>query len=147
MQKTFGYVFKEMTLKRLSVSAVFTFCMFLSSYSLSNDVSILGADFQLEKGNSWSVNVALLHEDSGWDHYADIWRVVDSKGQVLGERLLLHPHEDEQPFARETNGVIIPEDVEVLFIEAHDTVHGWTENRLEIDFTQVKNGRLRVVVD
>ncbi len=110
----------------------------------ANEVTILGADFSQSRDGSWTVNVALLHADNGWDHYADIWRVVDTDGTILGERVLLHPHEDEQPFVRGTDTVRIPDDARTLYIEAHDMVHGWTPNRLEVDMTLVENGRLRV---
>ena len=39
-------------------------------------------------GNSWRASVTLQHDDTGWDHYADAWRVVDSDGNVLGLRVL-----------------------------------------------------------
>ncbi|MGB1311316.1 MAG: hypothetical protein ACPG47_08905 [Leucothrix sp.] len=32
-----------------------------------------------------------------------------------------------------------------VFIEAHDTVHGWTENRLMVDLEKVQDGSLKVV--
>lgn len=111
----------------------------------ANEVEIVGADFVQGRDGSWSVNVALLHADNGWDHYADIWRVVDVQGNILGERVLLHPHEDEQPFIRGAEGVTIAEGTKTLYIEAHDMVHGWTPNRLEIDMTKVSDGRLRVM--
>lgn len=111
----------------------------------ANEVEIVGADFVQGRDGNWSVNVALLHADNGWDHYADIWRVVDVQGNILGERVLLHPHEDEQPFIRGTEGVTIAEGTKTLYIEAHDMVHGWTPNRLEIDMTKVSDGRLRVL--
>ena len=117
-----------------------------SSQVIADDVTIIGADFQQSSDGSWLVNVGLLHEDSGWDHYADIWRLVDAEGNVLGERVLLHPHEDEQPFIR-SEQIRIPADLEIIYVEAHDIVHGWTPNRLEIDMTKVENGRLTVTLE
>ena len=114
-----------------------------SSYSLADEVEIAGADFQQARNGTWSVEVALLHEDSDWDRYADVWRVVDEEGNVLGERVLLHPHENEQPFVRGNDGVEIPQG-SIVYIEAHDMVHGWAKNRLEIDLDKAENGRLTV---
>jgi len=48
------------------------------------------------------IHVTVSHPDSGWDHYADIWRVYGPDGAELAERVLLHPHETEQPFTRST---------------------------------------------
>ncbi|MEO0360324.1 MAG: hypothetical protein AAF322_04410 [Pseudomonadota bacterium] len=76
-------------------------------------------------GATWTFTVTVRHDDEGWSHYADAWRVVAPDGTVLGERKLLHPHETEQPFTRSLSGVSIPDDVDVVTIEAHDNVHGW----------------------
>ena len=38
------------------------------------------------------------NDDAGWDHYADKWIVEGPDGAVYGERVLAHPHENEQPF-------------------------------------------------
>lgn len=126
---------------RLIVLAIFI--SLGSVQAIANDVEIIGADFQKSGNDTWVVNVGLLHEDSGWDHYADIWRLVDAEGNILGERVLLHPHEDEQPFIR-SEEIRIPEDIEILYVEAHDIVHGWTPNRLEVDMTKAENGRLTI---
>lgn len=49
------------------------------------------------------VYVTVSHRDTGWDHYADQWRVFSADGTQLAERILLHPHETEQPFTRSTS--------------------------------------------
>ena len=46
-------------------------------------------------------------------------------GRCSGERVLLHPHVDEQPFTRSLSGVAIPSDVEQVTVRAHDNVDGW----------------------
>ena len=124
-----------------------TLLLAISAFSSADDVDILGAEFVQDGDGTWTVNVVLLHDDSGWDHYADKWRVVDPNGEVLGERVLLHPHEDEQPFARSESGITIPADQTTLNIEAHDLVHGLTPDRLTVDMTKVESGRLRVFAE
>ena len=113
----------------------------------AGDVKILAADMHKRGDNIWMVNVTLEHEDTGWDHYANNWRVVDEQGNVLGNRILYHPHVNEQPFTRGQNGVKIPEGIETIYIEAHDKVHGWTQNRLKMDLRQVTGGRLRILAE
>lgn len=49
-----------------------------------------------------ALQVTLSHSDTGWDHYANLWQVFDEAGNLLGERVLLHPHVNEQPFTRST---------------------------------------------
>jgi len=58
-------------------------------------------------GDTWRFDVTIRHPDTGWDHYADGWRVLDMDGNELGMRVLHHPHETEQPFTRSLGGVVI----------------------------------------
>jgi hypothetical protein len=76
-------------------------------------------------GTGWSFDVTLSHGDTGWDDYADGWRIEDASGAVLGTRDLLHPHVDEQPFTRSLTGVSIPEGTRTVFIRARTSVEGW----------------------
>ncbi len=76
-------------------------------------------------GAGWSFDVTVQHADTGWDHYADAWRVVGPDGTVYGTRTLFHPHVDEQPFTRSLAGVEIPAGVTEVTVEAHDSEHGW----------------------
>ena len=116
------------------------------SVAAANEVEVVKAKLALDFDRSWTVSVTLLHDDMGWDHYADKWRLVDSNGTVLGERVLLHPHDNEQPFERSVSGIDIPEGASHLYVEAHDTVHGWSDQRLEIDLGELsEEGRLIVL--
>ena len=113
----------------------------------ADDVKIIAADFRSSGDHSWSVSVTLNHADAGWDHYADNWRVVDGEGHVLGDRVLYHPHVDEQPFTRSLSNVTIPENVSTVYIEAHDKVHGWSANKLKVDLHKAINGHLKVSME
>jgi len=76
-------------------------------------------------GTTWRFDVTLSHPDTGWDHYADGWRVLDMDGNELGLRTLYHPHVNEQPFTRSLSGVAIPSGTAQVQIEARDNVDGW----------------------
>lgn len=78
-----------------------------------------------KSGGTYTFSVTVLHDDKGWDDYADSWRIKDASGKVLGERKLAHPHENEQPFTRSLSGVTVPEGTTSVIVEVHDTVHGW----------------------
>lgn len=104
---------------------------FLAGSCLAGDVQIVDAKAS-QRGDNWSFSVTLKHADSGWEHYADAWRVVDDQGEVLGTRTLFHPHENEQPFTRSLDGVRIPDSTKPIYIEAHDKVHGWAAQRFEL---------------
>ena len=111
--------------------------------SLANDVEIVHAHFR-HGGGDWSVDVTLRHADTGWEHYADAWRVVAVDGSVLGTRTLYHPHENEQPFTRSLGGVKIPQGTTTVFVEAHDKVHGWNAQRLKVDLGKSQGERFEV---
>lgn len=109
----------------------------------AGDVSIKHVEFS--RGQSdWTVNVTLEHGDTGWKHYADGWRVVDTAGTVLGTRTLYHPHVNEQPFTRSLSGVRIPAKVTKVYIEAHDKVHGWSKDKVMVDLTKNSGKRFKV---
>ena len=94
--------------------------------TLAGEAEIVDARAQ-KNGTTWSFSVTIAHGDTGWDHYADAWRVVTPEGEVLGTRTLHHPHVEEQPFTRSLSGVSIPREVTVVTIEARDSAHGWNE--------------------
>ncbi len=84
----------------------------------------------------WRIDVTLAHPDSGWDHYADRWQVEAEDGTVLGQRILHHPHVDEQPFTRSLTGVMLPDGTRRIFIRAGCSVHGQAKARKAIDLTR-----------
>ena len=94
-------------------------------------------------GGSWTFSVTVLHPDTGWDDYADGWDVVLPDNTVVKPdpdspftRLLLHPHESEQPFTRSQSGIVIPEGVEQVTVRAHDLVDGWGGKAVVVDLSQ-----------
>lgn len=95
-----------------------------------------------EAGGAWRFDVTVRHPDTGWDDYADGWDVITRDGQVLKAneddpftRLLLHPHENEQPFTRSQSGVVVPDGVMVVIVRAHDLVDGYGGREIEVDLT------------
>jgi len=110
---------------------------------LANEVEIVKTRFE-KHGDTWTVDTTLLHDDTGWDHYADKWRVVDVKGNVLGERILFHPHETEQPFTRSQGGIRIPAETKIVYVEAHDKVHGWSNKRVRVNLGHKSGDRYTV---
>jgi hypothetical protein len=96
----------------------------------------------LAADGSWRFDVTVRHPDTGWEDYADGWDVVTLDGLVLKARpddpftrLLLHPHENEQPFTRSQSGLELPEGVTVVIVRAHDLVDGFGGRELRVDLT------------
>jgi hypothetical protein len=75
-------------------------------------------------GQHWKFSVTVLHSDTGWDHYADGWRIYAPNGDELGYRLLAHPHVNEQPFTRSLTGVEIPATIKKVTVVPYDSFHG-----------------------
>lgn len=91
------------------------------------DGSITGTDA------GFTVSATVRSTDRGWDKYADVWQVRGPDGVVLGERVLTHPHETEQPFTRSLAGVRIPREVTEVVLAAHDLVAGYCGTEFEIE--------------
>lgn len=105
--------------------------LLLATPAFADDASIEAATAQAS-GAAWTFSVTLKHADTGWDDYADGWRVVLEDGTELGLRVLYHPHVTEQPFTRSLNGVKIPTGVDQVFIEARTNADGWGKARLAV---------------
>lgn len=90
----------------------------------AGEADVVAAEAARESDGTWRFRVTVRHADEGWDHYADRWQVETPEGRVLGTRVLLHPHEAEQPFSRALGGVVVPEGVTEVIVRAHDSVHG-----------------------
>ena len=100
----------------------------------------------LEQSGSWRFDVTVRHDDEGWDHYADLWEVVDQESLVLyGKRVLLHPHDAEQPFTRSQSGIEIPKGVSGLLIRARCTTHGFDGRAILVDLTAAEGNGFAVV--
>jgi hypothetical protein len=90
----------------------------------------------------WTFHVTVGHPDSGWEDYADGWDVLTPDGTVLKPdpdspftRLLLHPHENEQPFTRSQSGIVVPDGVTQVRVRAHDLVDGYGGREVVVDLT------------
>ena len=95
-----------------------------------------------ESENTWRFIVTVEHPDTGWEDYADGWDVVLPDGSVARQdpdspftRLLLHPHETEQPFTRSQSGIVIAPGVNEVTVRAHDLVDGFGGREVALDLT------------
>lgn len=101
--------------------------------------------------NTWTFHVTISHPDTGWDDYADGWDVVLPDGTVVKPRpddaftrVLLHPHENEQPFTRSQSGIVIPAGIRMVTVRAHDMVHGFGGQVVQVDLSQDEGERYEV---
>ncbi|WP_298806698.1 hypothetical protein [uncultured Lentibacter sp.] len=78
-------------------------------------------------GMGWRFDVTLSHPDTGWDHFANGWEIVDAAGKRIAHRELMHPHIDEQPFTRSLRNVMLPDGLRTIRIRAHCRPSGWSD--------------------
>lgn len=105
-------------------------CAALPAYA---DPPVIEAVIATSSGADWRFDVTLSHPDTGWDHYADGWRVLAMDGTELGLRVLAHPHEQEQPFTRSLGSVAVPEAARQVQIQARCLTDGWSDALVTVD--------------
>jgi len=75
-------------------------------------------------------------------------RIPVDTGNVVGERILAHPHDTEQPFTRSLTGLVIPEGVRNIRIRSRCNLHDYGGR--EISFTipeDLKKGSFSTVLN
>jgi hypothetical protein len=93
--------------------------------ALAGQADVVDAQIRPAADGTFAFSATVRHADTGWDHYADRWEVVAPDGEVLGTRVLWHPHVNEQPFTRSLDGVRIPPGIDRVTVRAGDSVHGF----------------------
>jgi hypothetical protein len=66
-------------------------CLIGSTTIGTADPAEVAAVSLAQSSGSWTVSVTISHGDTGWDDYADGWRVEAPGGDILGTRVLHHP--------------------------------------------------------
>lgn len=109
----------------LSASIVGAAAVLMSFSAFAGPSDVTNVTVRAQGDGRFRFDVTVRHADEGWDHYADIWEVVGADGVVYGQRVLAHPHVNEQPFTRSQSGIEIPDDVSEVTVRAGDKVHGF----------------------
>jgi hypothetical protein len=107
--------------------------IFVSPALLAGKADVVNVKVYCPIPESCTFNVTVQHADTGWKHYANQWDVVAPDGQVLGSRVLYHPHVGEQPFTRSLSNVQIPSDIKKVIVRAMDLKHGWGGKEFEVE--------------
>lgn len=94
----------------------------------------------------WRFDVTVSHPDTGWENYADRWRVQEAASdEPLGERILLHPHVGEQPFTRSLSNIVVPPGVELVSVGARTNLTGFLGTQVEVDLQRQQGDRFEVL--
>ncbi len=159
----FNYTF-DMYNTNMTINGIFKI-LFFSGFFLLTSLTIFASDDDYNSDidyaqvksvrlvyrtdGRWDVHVAVRHNDEGWNHYANVWQVVDSDtGKVIGERILAHPHDTEQPFTRNLTGLVIPESVRNIHIRARCNLHNYGGREISFEIPrELKKGTFSIVLD
>ena len=112
--------------------------------ALAGEAAIIKVKVTEVVNRVYSFDVTVKHSDEGWDHFADAWDILAPDGKVLATRTLHHPHVNEQPFTRSLSNVKIPNSVKIVYIRAHDSVHGYGTVMIEVDLRNLKTRVLEI---
>lgn len=96
-----------------------------ASQTMADQPRVVHAEASPNGDGTYTISATVRHGDTGWDHYADNFEVLAPDGTLLDRRVLYHPHVDEQPFTRSTDGVKVPAGIKSVIVRAHDKVHGY----------------------
>lgn len=101
----------------------------LADWDVFSYSHVLATGFRRTAEGVYNVSATIRHNDTGWDNYADAFEV---KGENVsnGLRVLLHPHENEQPFTRSQSNVAA---TGLVWLEAKDNVEGLGGSRIFLD--------------
>ena len=119
----------HMTCFLRSVTAALLICSATTTLADAPEIVSVSAE---RSGMGWRIDVTIRHNDTGWDHYADGWEILDANGKRLGLRKLMHPHVDEQPFTRSLRSVMVPDGTEVIYIRARCSTDGWHGDQVAV---------------
>jgi len=105
--------------------------VFMQVPAWAGEADVVDGNISALGNNRYRIDATVLHADDGWDHYADRWDVLDSEGNVLGSRVLVHPHDNEQPFTRSLT-LTLPPGTTLIRLRANDSVHGLGGTTIEL---------------
>jgi hypothetical protein len=89
-----------------------------SQAARAGEADVTNAKATRSADGTYRIEATIKSKDTGWDYYAERFEVIAPDGKILGTRVLLHPHEDEQPFTRDIDGVKIPSGVTEVKVRA-----------------------------
>jgi hypothetical protein len=104
----------------------------LSGSALAGEADVIDVKVRSAGGAAYDFDVTIRSNDTGWDHYADAFEVLAPDGTLLGQRVLLHPHVEEQPFTRDLHGVEIPPGIDQVTIRARHKPKGYDGETMTI---------------
>jgi hypothetical protein len=97
----------------------------LSGTAFAGEADVIDVKVRRAGGGAYDFDVTIRSNDTGWEHYADAFEVLAPDGTLLGQRILLHPHVEEQPFTRDLYGVEVPQGIAEVTVRARHKPKGY----------------------
>jgi hypothetical protein len=122
-------------MKGLSLFALLFVPLFICTTgpAIAGEADVVAVKATQTGHQTYKFDVTIRHDDTGWEHYANSWEVLAPNDNILGTRVLAHPHINEQPFTRSLSGVKIPTGINQVKIRAHDSVHAFGGKTMTVD--------------
>ncbi|HJT14441.1 MAG TPA: hypothetical protein VJ790_17600 [Dongiaceae bacterium] len=108
----------------------------LSAPALAGEADVIDVRVRSAGAETYDFDVTIRSNDTGWQHYADAFEVLAPDGTLLGQRILLHPHVEEQPFTRDLYGVKIPRKIEEVTVRARHKPKGYDGASMTVPLTR-----------
>ncbi len=99
--------------------------LFVAQAALAGEADVVDVKVRRNASGTYDFDVTVKSVDRGWDYYADAFEVLGPDATVLGRRILIHPHETEQPFTRDLYGVRIPAGITHVTVRARHKPRGY----------------------
>jgi pyruvate-formate lyase-activating enzyme len=98
--------------------AVVVWLCSLGPAAIAGEADVIKAAIKKNADGTYRIDATVKSRDRGWDYYADRIEAVTREGKILGTRILVHPHDDEQPFTRELDQLKIPPGTKEIVVRA-----------------------------
>jgi len=99
-------------------AAVLAVMFSISPPGTAGEADVIAASVRATAERVYRFDVTIRSRDRGWDYYCERFEIVTPAGAVIATRVLLHPHDDEQPFTRELEDVRIARDIDRVRVRA-----------------------------
>ncbi|MDH3319705.1 MAG: hypothetical protein OEO84_08445 [Betaproteobacteria bacterium] len=106
--------------------------MLAAQSAFAGEADVVGVKVRRTSSGTYDFDVTVKSEDRGWNHYADAFEVLAPDGALLGRRILVHPHQTEQPFTRELYGVKVPGGVTRVTVRARHKPKGYDGETMSV---------------
>ncbi|MEO8717679.1 MAG: hypothetical protein ABI423_05620 [Burkholderiales bacterium] len=106
--------------------------LLIAQSAFAGEADVVGVKVRRAASGSYDFDVTVKSVDKGWNHYADAFEVLAPDGTLLGRRILVHPHETEQPFTRELYGVKIPPGIARVTVRARHKPKGYDGETMDV---------------